>query len=229
MYLGADQGDFSPKRVLFSSQSFYPSTGGVSTLLLALSKHLIVKGFTAEALHLSMASVPQSNVAPHSIVEHVVRWNTVSPSAYKRHAIFKEILYQNLHGLIPFRYRSMSAVPGYQDYMELSGAYSRSLRELVAERHIIPFIFMTIKSFPASMRFHRGLGHFLAPRASTSIGFTRGYNYFLKYWTHSSRVIFSTPQYAEVARRLGLDSQKIVVISNRRCRSAFDCQPAKEL
>ena len=218
--------DFSTKTVLFSSQSFYPSTGGVSTLLLALSKHLIAKGFAAHALHLPMDYASTPNAVPHSIVEHVVGWNAISPSVYKGHAIFKEILYRHLHGLIPFRYRSMNTVPGYEEYMELSRAYSRSLRQLATEEQIDLIHFHDYQVLPSVAAVPPGIGTLFSLHAPLLPSVSRVVsNWLLEYWSHISRVVFSTPQYAEVARRFGLDCQKIVVSPPIVDVDVLDCQP----
>lgn len=203
----------SASRILFSSQSFYPSTGGVSTLLLALSRYLIAKGFAIDALHLPMVGVAKPKAVPHGIVEHVVRCEPISPNSYKKHGIFKEILYRHLHGLIPFRYRSMSTVPGFESYMELSKVYSQFLGRLVAERPVSLVHFHDYQVIPSIAAVPSGISSLFSLHAPLLPSISPVFGaWLLEYWSHSSTVIFSTPQYADVARSIGLPDQKIAVI-----------------
>ncbi|MCK4815428.1 hypothetical protein KA005_06635, partial [bacterium] len=106
------------KSILFSSQSFYPAIGGVSTLLLNLSKYLANLNYKLYAIHLEMPRSANSSVAlSYPVNEYIIPKSEITKDIYEGYATFKEEIYQHLHGLKKFDYKNIHDVPGYSEFM----------------------------------------------------------------------------------------------------------------
>lgn len=203
------------KSILFSSQSFYPGVGGVSTLLLNLTKYLSNHGFDLYALHLEMPkSIESSEVLnKYNIKEYIIPKSEISSDIYDGYAKFKEIVYQHLHGLGKFEYNSIYEVPGYDDYYKLAGIYSEHLLSVLTEEKIdivhfqdyqvMPCIAVVPSCIKSVFSLHAPLLNSINPVLS---------EWFKKYMSSSDKVILSINDYLEVAKKIGVRSEDIAVI-----------------
>ncbi len=206
---------YQNKSILFSSQSFYPGIGGVSTLLLNLTKYLSNHGFNLYALHLEMPKSDESTemLKKYHIKEYIIPKSEISTDIYLGYAKFKEIVYQHLHGLGDFEYNSMYDVPGYNDYYKLSSIYSEYLLKILIKEKIDIVHFQDYQMMPgiaavpscikSVFSLHAPLLNTINPVLSEWIK---------KHISSSDKVILSIDDYSEVAKMIGVQKDNISVI-----------------
>lgn len=203
------------KSILFSSQSFYPGIGGVSTLLLNLSKYLSNLNYKLYAIHLEMPRSANSSVAlSYPVNEYIIPKSEITKDIYEGYATFKEEIYQHLHGLKKFNYENIYDVPGYSEFMQLSDIYAYYLLNALSENDIdiVHFqdyqVMLGISAIPSGVKsvfsLHAPLLKSIDPVLS---------KWFFKHLQKTDKVILSIPQYADIARNFGIQNNKISVIT----------------
>jgi len=202
------------RSILFSSQSFYPSIGGVSTLLLNLSKYLVKLDYKISVIHLEMPSYSNSSdIISYPIREYIIPKNKITKKIYSGYALFKEEIYQNLHGIIEFKYKNIYDVPGYKEYMQLSEIYTYYLIKVLSENNIDIVHFQDyqvmpgISAIPSSVKTVFSLHAPLLESINPSLS-----KWFLRYWQKADKVILSVPEYTKIANSFGLSENKISII-----------------
>jgi len=206
--------DSKNKSILFSSQSFYPAVGGVSTLLLSLSKYLIKLNYNIYSVHLQVSNDNDSiNKLGLPIKEYIIPKSGVPESVFAGYAKFKEVIYQHLHGVIPFKYSSIEEVPGYLEYMKLSEIYSYYLIRVLTENDIDIVHFHDYQVMPGLSVIPFGIKSVFSMHAPflDSVNPIVG-SWIRRYCNGSNKTIFSIPNYANVALKHGIKAAKVRVI-----------------
>lgn len=202
------------KSILFVSQSFYPSVGGVSTLLLNLSKYLCESGFKVHAIHFE---IPDNNVtseaASYEITQHTINKSDLSNKDLQGYAMFKEVIYRHLHGLDEFRFGGIEAIPGYFEYLKCSELFSEKLRSVISKEpiDIVHFqdyqVLGSISVLPSQIRsifsLHAPLLQSINPKVS---------NWLMRYLDKVNALVFSVPEYSNTAFSLGVPMSRIATI-----------------
>ncbi len=203
------------KSVLFVSQSFYPSVGGVSTLLLNLSRYLHKAGYNIHAIHFEMPeNQSASKKIGYKIIHHVINKSLLSDKVFQGYAKFKEVIYQHLHGLIKFQYAQIEDVPGYTEYITCSELFSNKLRSVVSKEnidlvHLQDYqVLGVLSALPYGIKsifsLHAPLLSNIDPKVS---------EWLMRYIRKADAVVFSVPKYSEVANTLlDIPKSKIATI-----------------
>lgn len=121
-------------RLLFISQSFYPHTGGVSSYLWTLTRHLTRQGHYAAVYHLS-----SDNTVTYSRVDGVDVYhgpfNGIGGKTLAGYIELKERMYLANHG---FERRDLYPpdLPAYSDYQDVNREMGRDITALSKELNI---------------------------------------------------------------------------------------------
>jgi len=135
--------------ILFVSQSFYPSTGGVSSLIFNLCTHLVQSNYRVDALHFEVSqSSPTLEKQGYPIKEHIIPLSKVSKKILRGYACFKEEIYQSLHGLKSFNYQSDKVIFSIPQYSKIAIRHGLNPKKSLV---IPPIIDENIMSISASI------------------------------------------------------------------------------
>ena len=123
--------------ILFVSQSFYPSIGGVSTSLINLIHNLLPLGYKVHSLHFDVSEGSDNFTVTHPFVNHhTIRKDNIPNAVLKGYAEFKEIIYQHLHGLYNLKSHSINETPGYEDFLYISNLFSKKIKDVINDHKI---------------------------------------------------------------------------------------------
>lgn len=209
--------NFSPPKkkpsVLFVSQSFYPSVGGVSTLLLNLSRYLHEQGYAVFAIHFGNPHESAAKKIGYPIKQFPISREELLPHHLEGYARFKEIIYQHLHGLIPFDYSHVENIPGYIDYIRCSELFVRKVSQVIASQkidlvHLQDYqVIGCFSAIPTGIKTIFSLHAPLLPSINLTLS-----NWIMRYLNKADAAVFSIPEYSQIAVSLGLSASKIFTI-----------------
>lgn len=199
-------------KVLFVSQSFYPSTGGVSYYLLWLGRKLISMGHEVHVLHLRSPKLP-----PEDKIEGLRVYRVPEGKLEKRlvqgYARFKESLLKVFHNA-EVEGKAGKRAYGYGEYRTVNTMYAERVRRLYKEYgydiiHVHDFQLLPLGSMLRDLEVSKVYTWHIPFTEETPQEWR---DFTVSYMHHYDAVIFSTKPYVRVAITSGLDWSKIVCI-----------------
>lgn len=114
------------KHVVFVSQSFYPSPGGVSTFIFNLSKALIKSGFAVTCIHLGDKICNPIHPQINQIVIPISDFPSHELQSYSE---FKEFLYKDFHDIEQIT-KPVEQLSGYDAFIKINNAFTKEILKL---------------------------------------------------------------------------------------------------
>lgn len=202
------------RSILFVSQSFYPGVGGVSTLLLNLCRYLAQLDYKVYAIHFEISSDRlASETLGYPVKEYIISRTEIPKKVFRGYAAFKEEIYQYLHGLKPFKYWSIEDVPGYKDFVSCSEIFSRCIIDVISKNNIdiVHFqdyqVMLGLSAIPLEIKSVFSLHAPLVDHIDKTVA-----SWLVRFGNKADKVIFSIPQYSEIAIRYGLRPKKSIIL-----------------
>lgn len=202
-------------KILYVSQSFFPSTGGVSYYLKWLSQKLREKGHDAVFVNLRGANVPPEEEIDGFRVYRVPKSSWFTKDVLGEYTAFKEMLLKVFHNKdVPIDRLYNKHVYGFNGYMSVNQCFKERVVEIAKEEnpdiiHVHDFQLMPlgglIKELKLPMPFTWHIP-FTEDVENAWRGFVIGY---LKHYSNS---VFSTKTYVNSALRTGLEWNKVTCI-----------------
>lgn len=202
------------RSILFVSQSFYPATGGVSSLLLNLSRYLAQLGYKIYAIHFEISSDRSASKAlGYPVKEYIVPRAEIPKKVLSGYATFKEEIYQHLHGLKSFAYREIEDIPGYKDFIFCSELFSRRILDVISSNNIdiVHFqdyqVMLGLSAVPLDIKSVFSLHAPLVDHIDKTVA-----RWLVRFANKADNVVFSIPQYSRLAIRYGLKPKKAIIL-----------------
>lgn len=202
------------RSILFVSQSFYPGVGGVSTLLLNLSRYLSQLNYKIYAIHFEMSTnVSASEALGYPIKEYIISRSEIPKEVFQGYAAFKEEIYQHLHGIRQFKYQTIDDVPGYKDFVFCSELFSKRILDVLSNNNIdlVHFqdyqVMLGLSNIPLEVKSIFSLHAPLIDNIDRTVA-----KWLVRYGNKADKMVFSIPQYSEIAIKHGLKPQKSIVL-----------------
>ena len=219
------------KRILFISQSFPPSIGGVSTLLYNLCCQLNRLDYYISALHFDVShqSPGSAHVLPF-IMDYSVSRDELSSEILRGYAAFKEVLYLHFHDLSPFGYSDIESIPGYDEYLVCLSVFAKELASIVRTNEIdlihlhdyqlLPLVISIDPPVPTCVSIHAPITDRISPIVVAWIKkFAIGYDY----------LVLSIPRYAQILSEKGIPEHKLAVIAPLMGMELRNANPSNRL
>lgn len=200
------------KKILFVSQSFYPNPGGVSTLVINLSKYLYTNGWKVYTLHFDTSKNISDKYAKY-IIDYSLSLKNFSYDELNKYALFKEVIYNQLHQLEKFNYVRVDNIPGFQEYEKINYKFAK-LVDLIVRKHSIPIVHLHDYQVLSIVNyFNQDLNLIFSLHAP----FTNKLSLPVVEWLilmmqKTSASFFSIPEYAQSAINFGLSIHKSAVL-----------------
>ena len=201
------------KRVIFVSQSFYPSPGGVSTLILNLANLLVEVGVEVHVLHFEapVASVGQPGLLRPEVKLHPIPISDVQPSDLRAYAQFKELIYLHLHGLQDFDFDTVEEAPGYTGFQRVNRRVNHHLTSLcqALRPDVVHFQDYQVIECVTSSRSCNVKASIHAPLLPSLAKAVR--SWLRECLANAQQIVLAVPAYAEVASRF-LPAERLSVL-----------------
>ncbi len=202
-------------KILYVSQSFFPSTGGVSYYLIWLSRKLKEKGHEAVFVNLRGPNVPSEGQIEGFNVYRVPRLKGFPEGALKEYTNFKELLLKVFHNKnVPIDRLYNKHLYGFNGYMGVNIYFQDRVKEVANKErpdiiHVHDFQLMPLgwllREIKVPMLFTWHVP-FTEEVEQGWRGFVVGY---LKEYANS---VFSTKPYVNTALKSGLPWSKVTCI-----------------
>ncbi|WXG40607.1 MAG: glycosyltransferase family 4 protein [Candidatus Freyarchaeum deiterrae] len=210
--------DINGFKICLSSHSFYPYVGGVSYYLYYLSQEFLRRKYEVYEVHLGNHSMPSEE-----LVEGVKVYRVGVGSKkedWNRYSIFKERLYEQIHGL---RTEGGWSREGCKEFVKFNKAVASKITQLCSDKKInivnpndwqlyltpdyldfsVPVVYTWHVPFTSNM------GDDLGRQAATRL-------------KKCDKVVFSIHEYLDHAKSLGVPEEKLVCIHPFVDPSRFD-------
>ena len=208
MSVKANNGEVESCKICLASQSFYPYVGGVSYYLYYLSQEFLRRKCEVYEVHLGKPSMPSEE-----LVEGVKVYRVgVGPKKedWTRYSLFKEKLYEQIHGL---RAEGEWSREGYEEFVKFNKSVASKIMQLCSEEeidivnphdwqlHLTPdyLDFSVPVVYTWHVPFTEKMGEELGRQAASRL-------------KKCDKVIFSTYEYLNHAKSLGVPEEKLVCI-----------------
>jgi glycosyltransferase involved in cell wall biosynthesis len=202
-------------KILFASQSFFPSTGGVSYYLIWLGRGLKSLGHESVFINLKGPVGPESQMVEGFKVYKVPKEGGIDKEVMQGYATFKEMVLQVFHrGDIPLDRLYNRHLYGFNEYIKVNEIFEKRLREVVGIEKPDLIHVHDFQLLPQGEAI-RDLG--LPVPFTWHIPFTEDAHenwrrFALKYLQGYSNCILSTKPYVNVVLKSGLPWNKVTCI-----------------
>ncbi|NCP67930.1 glycosyltransferase family 4 protein [Candidatus Peregrinibacteria bacterium] len=176
-----------------------------------MSHYLYHAGYNIHALHFQIQQ--ESNSHLPFVKEHLISMESLEKPLLDEYALFKEIIYKHLHGLVNFSYEHIEEVPGYSACLSIADRFKREIDEILVEERIdilhvhdyqlLPILDKTNHIPCIIFSLHAPFLDTIHPVVS---------NWILDLTYNANKVIFSIPSYTSVAIDRGFSKLKVVTL-----------------
>lgn len=202
-------------KILYVSQSFFPSTGGVSYYLIWLSRKLREKGHEAVFVNLRTSKTPPEEQIEGFKVYRVPRAKSFPEDMVREYTEFKELILKVFHGKdIPIDRLYNKHVYGFNGYMGVNLYFQERVREVYEKErpdivHIHDFQLMPLGWLLRGLKVPMPFTWHIPFTEDVEAGWRSFVVGYLKEYTNS---IFSTKPYVNCALKSGLSWSKVTCI-----------------
>ncbi len=202
-------------KILFVSQSFFPSTGGVSYYLIWLARKLREKSHDAVFINLK-----KPNESPEQEIESFKVYKVPANSEIEKEVLigytnFKELLLKVFHERnIPLDRLYNKHIYGYNEYIEVNHYFEKRIREIVKKEepdiiHIHDFQLMPLGKMINDLKLPKPFTWHIPFSESIELPWRKFTIELLREYSVS---IFSTKSYVSTALKSGLEWNKVICI-----------------
>ncbi len=200
-------------KILYASQSFYPSVGGVSYYLLWLCRRLRRMGHQVHVVHLGPPKLPVEDKVEGIRVHRISALN-IDIEVLRKYLRFREKLWKAFHGMEVEEAESVEDVYGFDGYETINSMYAERIRAL---HHEHGFDLMHFHDFQMLL-LGKMLSELGVPKVFTwHIPFTkeapdRWKEFVIDHLKHYDVVVFSTKHYLRDAVLSGMGWDRVFCI-----------------
>ncbi|MEM3366645.1 MAG: glycosyltransferase family 4 protein [Candidatus Methanomethyliaceae archaeon] len=227
-------------KILYVSQSFFPSTGGVSYYLIWLSRKLREKGHDAVFVNFRTPKLPPEEQIEGFNIYRVPHTRGFPEGMVKEYTEFKELILKVFHGKnVPIDRLYNKHVYGFNGYMGVNLYFQDRVREVYQKErpdiiHVHDFQLMPLGWLLRDLRVPILFTWHIPFIDEVESGWRRFVVEYLKEYANS---IFSTKAYVNSALKSGLSWSKVTCIppfievedSNIDFRKAYDISEDEKL
>lgn len=202
-------------KILYVSQSFFPSTGGVSYYLIWLSRKLREKGHDAVFVNLRGPSLPPEEKIEGFKVYRVPKQQGFPVEIVKEYTNFKEMILKVFHGKnVPIDRLYNKHIYGFNGYMGVNLYFQERVREVFEKErpdiiHVHDFQLMPLGWLLKDMKVPIPFTWHIPFTEEIEAGWRNFVVGYLKEYTNS---VFSTKPYVNSALKSGLPWSKVTCI-----------------
>ncbi|MEM2135018.1 MAG: glycosyltransferase family 4 protein [Candidatus Jordarchaeaceae archaeon] len=196
------------RKICLASHSFYPYVGGVSYYLYYLSQEFLRRKFEVYEVHLGKPSAPSVEEVEGVKVYRVGLGD--KKESWNRYSLFKERLYEQIHGL---RVEGEWSREGYKEFVKFNKVMASKINQICSSKkidvvnphdwqlHLTPdyLDFSVPVVYTWHVPFTSNMGEKLGRQATAKL-------------KKCDKVIFSTQDYLNYAKLLGVPEEKLVCI-----------------